>query len=98
MKVVAPKAFTLEGGKRAVLLLHGFTGSTKDVKRLGQYLHKRGYTCHAPMYSGHGVTPEELLLTSPADWWQDVVNGYYHLKNLGYEEIAVAVISLGGVF
>ncbi|MGB3102940.1 MAG: carboxylesterase, partial [Psychrobacillus psychrotolerans] len=47
MKVVAPKAFTLEGGKRAVLLLHGFTGSTKDVKRLGQYLQKRGYTCHA---------------------------------------------------
>lgn len=40
MKVVAPKAFTLEGGKRAVLLLHGFTGSTKDVKRLGQYLQK----------------------------------------------------------
>ncbi|WP_277584324.1 alpha/beta hydrolase [Psychrobacillus antarcticus] len=98
MKVVAPKAFTLEGGKRAVLLLHGFTGSTKDVKRLGQYLQKRGYTCHAPMYRGHGVTPEELLLTSPAEWWQDVIDGYNHLKNLGYEEIAVAGISLGGVF
>ena len=98
MKVVAPKAFTLEGGKRAVLLLHGFTGSTKDVKRLGQYLQKRGYTCHAPMYRGHGVTPEELLLTSPTEWWQDVVDGYNHLKNLGYEEIAVAGISLGGVF
>lgn len=98
MKVVAPKAFTLEGGKRAVLLLHGFTGSTKDVKKLGQYLQKRGYTCHAPMYRGHGVTPEELLQTSPADWWQDVVEGYNHLKNLGYKEIAVAGISLGGVF
>lgn len=98
MKVVAPKAFTLEGGKRAVLLLRGFTGSTKDVKKLGQYLQKRGYTCHAPMYRGHGVTPEELLQTSPADWWQDVVEGYNHLKNLGYKEIAVAGISLGGVF
>lgn len=98
MKVVAPKSFTLIGGKRAVLLLHGFTGSTKDVKRLGQYLQKKGYTCHAPMYRGHGVTPEELLLTSPVDWWQDVVDGYNHLKNLGYEEIAVAGISLGGVF
>lgn len=98
MKVVAPKSFTLEAGKRAVLLLHGYTGSTKDVKRLGLYLQKRGYTCHAPMYRGHGVTPEELLLTSPADWWQDVVDGYNHLKSLGYEEIAVAGISLGGVF
>ncbi|WP_342600978.1 alpha/beta fold hydrolase [Psychrobacillus sp. FSL H8-0483] len=98
MKVVAPKSFTFEGGKRAVLLLHGFTGSTKDVKKLGEYLQKRGYTCHAPMYRGHGVTPEELLETSPTDWWQDVVDGYHHLKNQGYEEIAVAGISLGGVF
>lgn len=98
MKVVAPKSFTFEGGKRAVLLLHGFTGSTKDVKRLGEYLQKRGYTCHAPMYKGHGVTPEELLQTNPNDWWQDAVNGYHYLRNQGYEEIAVAGISLGGVF
>ena len=98
MKVVAPKSFTFEGGKRAVLLLHGFTGSTKDVKRLGEYLQKRGYTCHAPMYRGHGGTPEELLQTSPNEWWQDVVEGYHYLLNLGYEEIAVAGISLGGVF
>lgn len=98
MKVVAPKSFTFEGGNRAVLLLHGFTGSTKDVKRLGEYLQKRGYTCHAPMYRGHGGSPEALLQTTPADWWQDVVDGYNFLKNQGYEEIAVAGISLGGVF
>ncbi|WP_391122049.1 alpha/beta hydrolase [Psychrobacillus sp. L3] len=98
MKLVAPKSFTFEGGNRAVLLLHGFTGSTKDVKRLGEYLQKRGYTCHAPMYKGHGGTPEELLQTSPTDWWQDVVKGYHYLQDLGYEEIAVAGISLGGVF
>lgn len=98
MKVVTPKSFTFEGGNRAVLLLHGFTGSTKEVKRLGEYLQKRGYTCHAPMYSGHGVTPEELLETGPTDWWGDVVAGYHHLQDQGYTEIAVAGISLGGVF
>lgn len=98
MKLVTPKSFTFEGGNRAVLLLHGFTGSTKDVKRLGEYLQKRGFTCHAPMYRGHGGTPEELLQTTPAQWWEDVVEGYNFLKNKGYEEIAVAGISLGGVF
>ena len=41
MKVVAPKSFTFEGGKRAVLLLHGFTGSTKEVKKLGEFLQKK---------------------------------------------------------
>ncbi|HET7628058.1 MAG TPA: carboxylesterase [Bacillales bacterium] len=98
MKIVPPKPFTFEGGKRAVLLLHGFTGNTADVRMLGRYLEDKGYTCHAPLYKGHGVPPEELLDTGPEDWWQDVVDGYRHLKDKGHEEIAVCGLSLGGVF
>lgn len=98
MKIATPKPMTLLGGKKAVLLLHGFTGSTKDVKKLGEYLQARGFTVHAPIYSGHGVEPEALLKTSPEDWWNDVVEGYNFLKENGYEEIAVVGISLGAVF
>ncbi len=98
MKIVAPKPFTFEGGKRAVLLLHGFTGNTADVRMLARFLEKKGYTCHAPLYKGHGVPPEELVHTGPKDWWQNVVDGYQLLKDKGYSEIAVAGLSLGGVF
>ncbi|MFB4164516.1 alpha/beta hydrolase [Alteribacillus sp. JSM 102045] len=97
MKIVPPKPFTFEGGKRAVLLLHAFTGSSADVRMLGRYLQKRGYTCHAPIYKGHGVPPEELMETGPFDWWQDVERAWQKLKNDGYEEIAVAGLSLGGL-
>lgn len=98
MRIIPPKPFTFEAGKRAVLLLHGFTGNTADVRMLGRYLQKRGYTCHAPLYQGHGVPPEELVKTGPEDWWQDVMEGYQFLKDQGYEEIAVGGLSLGGVF
>lgn len=98
MKIVLPKPFTFEAGKRAVLLLHGFTGNSADVRMLGRFLEKKGYTSHAPHYKGHGVPPEELVSTGPKDWWQDVLNGYEHLKSRGYKEIAVAGLSLGGVF
>lgn len=98
MKVAAPKPFLFEGGHRAVLLLHGFTGSSADVRMLGRFLNKKGYTCHAPQYKGHGVPPEELVHTGPVDWWKDVLSGYELLKNRGHEEIAVAGLSLGGVF
>lgn len=98
MKVAAPKPFLFEGGDRAVLLLHGFTGSSADVRMLGRFLQKKGYTCHAPQYKGHGVPPEELVHTGPEDWWQDVLDGYNFLKERGHEEIAVAGLSLGGVF
>jgi carboxylesterase len=99
MKIIAPKPFTFTAeGERAVLLLHGFTGSSADVRMVGRYLQKKGYTCHAPQYKGHGTPPEQLVEFTPEDWWQDVVAGYEHLKSLGYEDIAVVGLSLGGVF
>lgn len=98
MKIVAPKPFTFEGGERAVLLLHGFTGNTADVRMLGRFLESKGYTCHAPLFKGHGVPPEQLVHTGPEDWWQDVLAGYQFLKDKGYGKIAVCGLSLGGVF
>lgn len=98
MRVVAPQSFTYVGGDRAVLLLHGFTGSPLHVRKLGRYLHERGFTCHAPLYKGHGLDPQELINTGPVDWWQNVLDGYDFLKEKGYTEIAVAGVSLGGVF
>ena len=98
MKIKLPQPFLFEGGEKAVLLLHGFTGNSADVRMLGRFLENRGYTCHAPIYKGHGVPPEELVHTGPEDWWKDVMNGYQFLKDKGYENIAVAGLSLGGVF
>lgn len=98
MKLASPKPFTFEGGDRAVLLLHGFTGNSADVRMLGRFLEKKGYTCHAPIYKGHGVPPEELVHTGPEDWWQDVKEAYQLLKDKGFEKIAVVGLSLGGVF
>ena len=98
MKIIAPKPFTIESGKRAVLLLHGFTGNPNDVKRLGRYLAERNYTVHAPLYKGHGLDPLTLVQSNPQEWWDSVVEGYDVLREKGYEEIAVAGVSLGGIF
>lgn len=98
MRITQAKPFFFESGKRAVLLLHGFTGTSADVRMLGRFLEKKGYTSLAPHYKGHGVSPEELVQTGPEDWWEDVLQGYNELKEAGYDEIAVAGLSLGGVF
>ncbi|MFC4322408.1 alpha/beta hydrolase [Litchfieldia salsa] len=98
MKKLVPKPFTFEAGERAVLLLHGFTGNSADNRMLARFLEKKGYTCHAPQYKGHGVPPEELVHTGPDDWWEDVMEGYNFLKNRGHENIAAVGLSLGGVF
>ncbi|KYG57571.1 alpha/beta hydrolase [Planococcus maritimus] len=98
MRISQPKPFFFEQGPRAVLLLHGFTGNSADVRMLGRFLETKGYTSIAPHYAGHGVAPEELVGTGPEDWWQDVEEAYQTLIDKGYQEIAVAGLSLGGVF
>ncbi|GAK05582.1 carboxylesterase [Geomicrobium sp. JCM 19037] len=98
MKIKAPKPFTFEGeSNRAVLLLHGFTGSSNDVRMLGRYLQKQGYTSHAPVFPGHGVPPEQLMQTDWHDWWAAVEEGYQHLVDRGFTTIAVCGLSLGGL-
>lgn len=96
MNIKLPEPFTFKAGKRAVLLLHGFTGHSADVRMLGRFLEKHNYTTHAPIYRGHGTSPEKLLQTTPNEWWEDVVAAYDYLRNEGYEEIAVAGLSMGG--
>lgn len=97
MKIKLPEPFTFKAGKRAVLLLHGFTGHSADVRMVGRFLEKHGYTSHAPIYRGHGTSPEELLKTTPSEWWEDVLEGYNYLVDEGYEEISVVGLSFGGV-
>lgn len=97
MKIKQPESFMFEGGERAVLLLHGFTGHSADVRMLGRFLHSKGYTCYAPIYRGHGKTPEDLIEVKAEEWWEDAQNAYEHLQNKGYKQIAIAGLSLGGV-
>lgn len=97
MKYSKPKTFSFVGGKRAVLLLHSFTGSTIDMRKLGKYLTANGYTSYSPMYTGHGEEASILLQYGPEQWWEDVRAAYEHLETEGYDEIAVIGLSLGSI-
>ncbi|MBM0868516.1 alpha/beta hydrolase [Staphylococcus auricularis] len=98
MPMKLPEPFFFEEGQQAVLLLHGFTGSSADVRQLGRYLQKQGYTCYAPQYEGHGAPPEEILHSSPHVWFKDMLDAYDFLVDQGYDDIVVAGLSLGGCY
>lgn len=99
MKVKLPEAFYFdEGSKTAVLLLHGFTGNTSDVRQLGRYLQKKGITSYSFNYEGHAEAPENILSSSPHVWYSEVLKAYDDLKNKGYDKIFAVGVSLGGTF
>lgn len=99
MKVKLPESFYFEEESEfAVLLLHGFTGNTSDVRQLGRYLQKKGVTSYSFNYEGHAEQPENILKSSPHIWYSQVLDAYDTLKRKGYDKIFAAGVSLGGTF
>jgi carboxylesterase len=73
-------SFTYEGNKTGILLIHGFTATTAEVRLLADNLYNQGYSIHAPLLPGHGVTPNELNKTSFQDWIESVEDAYTLLR------------------
>lgn len=64
------EAFRFEGeGRAAVLVLHGFTGTTQSMRYLGEQLHRKfGFSVHGPRLAGHGTSPDDMATTGYLDW------------------------------
>lgn len=75
-----PSPFFLQGGSVGVLLLHGFTGTPREMWPLGAYLHERGLTVSAPLLPGHGGTLAEINRVNWRDWVAGVESAYASLK------------------
>ena len=72
--------FYWPGNATGVLLLHGFTATTAEVRLLANAFRKLGYTVSAPLLPGHGTTPQDLNACKYADWLTCVENAYTELR------------------
>ncbi|BBB91774.1 MAG TPA: alpha/beta fold hydrolase [Methylomusa anaerophila] len=88
--------FLLPGGRRGVLVVHGFTGSPSEMRLIGEYLHQQGFTVLGPRLCGHGTTPEEMSRTAWQHWYSAVEDGYHYLAGMCDEVLAVG-LSMGGL-
>lgn len=86
-------------GRRGVILLHAYTGNSNDVRMLGRQLNRDGYTVIAPLFTGHGGDPRNILKKgSPDEWWDDTRMAILNLRDSGISQIAIFGLSLGGLF
>ena len=91
------ETFLLEGNNgKAVLLLHGYTGTTAEMRPLGNHLHSLGYTVLCPRLPGHGTSVEDLKETVASQWVATAKLGYAILAKK-YQQIYVAGLSMGGL-
>ncbi len=75
--------FFWEGTKQAavgILLLHGFTATTVEVRPLARRLHAEGYTVAGPLLPGHGTTPEDMNRRRWTEWVGRAKEAYQQLR------------------
>lgn len=93
--------FLLPGaGERAsimILMVHGFTGSPLEFRKLGHYLNGHGYTVNAVRLPGHGTSLQDMNKTRWSDWWTHIVSSYDEGSHFGVKKIVAIGHSMGGL-
>lgn len=70
-----PFLFYDKKNSAACLLIHGFTATPWELKKLGEYLYQQNINAYGVLVEGHGTTPEELDKTTWQDWYESAEVG-----------------------
>ncbi len=90
-------SFLLHGSSTSVLLFHGFTATTLEVRGLAETLHSHlGVTVSAPLLPGHGTSPQELSRTGYEEWVSAAEMAYKDLKS-DSTRVIIGGESMGGL-
>jgi len=85
-----------ENARTGCLVTHGFTGAPKEMRWLGEYLHRQGYTVCGMRLAGHATRPADMLRSRWRDWLLTVEDGY-DLLSTCTDRIFLLGLSMGGV-
>lgn len=92
-----PFFFPGKPGLPGCLLIHGFTGTPKEMRWMGEYLNREhGFPCLGIRLTGHATRPEDMIRSRHTDWMLSVEDGYNLLRGAA-ENIFLIGLSMGGV-
>jgi len=86
----------LLGGPVGCLLVHGFTGAPNEMRGLGNYLNRRGYTVLGIRLFAHGTSVKDMGRARWPDWAASCEDGYWILKG-ATQKVVVMGLSMGAL-
>jgi carboxylesterase len=97
MRYIIPTAepFLFCDGPIGCLLIHGFTGTPKEMRPLGEYLSRQGHTVLGIRLTGHATDMDDMRRARYHDWLADAESGYQMLHR-GCDQVFVMGLSMGG--
>lgn len=94
--IPSAEPFFLKGNEIFCILIHGFTGSPKEMRWLGDYLKKNSYSVIAPRLPGHATDPKDMKRTNWKDW-VSAIEDVYHFCKPNAKKIFIIGLSMGGI-
>lgn len=88
--------FYFRGNSTGCLMIHGFTGTPKEMHGMGEFLNKKGYTVYGIRLAGHATQLPDLIRTRWHDWVISVEEGIDVLR-MNCKNIFTLGLSMGGV-
>lgn len=88
--------FLFPGDKTGILLIHGFTGTPKEMRWMGDHFAALGHTVLGVRLAGHATCPADMLRTRWFDWLASVEDGIQML-NTCCDHVFVMGLSMGGL-
>lgn len=95
-----PKTFFFanDNAKKAVVMFHGYAGSTNDMRMVARFLQRNGYAVYCSNFAGHATgNPSDILKYGIDDWLQNARDAISYVRDRGYKDVAVCGLSLGGI-
>ncbi|MEI6831108.1 MAG: alpha/beta fold hydrolase [Candidatus Omnitrophota bacterium] len=93
---IPDSSFFLPGGKNLCFLIHGLTGTPKEMGSIGKCLNKQGFSVAAPLMLNHDKSISCLKRTTWQDIYSSIRNEFLKYTN-DYENIFVAGLSFGAL-
>ncbi len=94
--IATAEPFLFPGSRTGCLLIHGFTGAPKEMRWMGEYLAKQGFSVLGVRLAGHATHPEDMIRSRWTDWLASVEDGYHLLRGLA-DHVYLVGLSMGGV-
>lgn len=92
-----PFFFPGEDDRPACLLVHGFTGTPKEMRWMGEFLNREhGFHCLGIRLTGHATRMEDMIRSRYTDWMASVEDGYHFLSEVS-DRIYLIGLSMGGI-
>tara|TARA_X000000368_G_C23023152_1_gene708952 strand:- start:164 stop:952 length:789 start_codon:yes stop_codon:yes gene_type:complete len=79
-----------------IYLIHGFSSTTYEVKKMADYLAKKGYRVRADNLPGHGTSVSDCNSTKYVEWLSSVENGIAEMYSV-CDKVIVIGVSMGAV-